>query len=401
MPGKTTTVANAAQFLAATRLAKGGDTILLAPGDYGALRLSGFNPVGTVTIKSADAANHASAYSVVFTGSRNIVFQDIDIKHPLKPGDPLSTTAFFVDKSSNIAIVGMHMTGSLNGNSFDDGNGLVVHATQGFSLLDSTFNQLKTAVSLSSSTDIIIAGNEVTGSREGVNTAGVTRALYEYNYLHDMQGDYAAGDHPGNFQVQNGVTEASHDLTYRNNILVQGTGGIIGGIFIRSENIDTRGPNTNIRIENNYYQGTFGHGISVSDTVGVIIKGNTVINSDKSGVDTAIRIANDKNVVIADNIGQAFIEHPQKPSSNVSYSNNIDVWEAKAKVGVDVNTLLARQTGAINFDLLAPIAGSSAAQHGVGFRPVANIGHIAGTSDALLAQYAPIMDHLHSGTLYG
>lgn len=87
MPAITINVSNAAQLAAAIRSAKGGETILLAAGDYGALSIKGRMLSETVTIKSADPANDARISDLRIDKSSGFRIEDIDLNRPLKAGE--------------------------------------------------------------------------------------------------------------------------------------------------------------------------------------------------------------------------------------------------------------------------------------------------------------------------
>ncbi len=392
MPGKTINVSNATQLLAAARLAKSGDTILLASGDYGIVNLSGLRPTGLVTIKSANPNAEASFYKLGVTNSSNILLQDINVSHPIKPGDAV-VSALTVNKSDNITLVGLNVSGSLDGNSFNDGAGLILTDSHHVTVLDSTFRQLNVAVTISRASDLIFAGNTVTEAREGMNVQQATHALFERNYITNMQPNYAAGDHPDMFQVQSGNgAGASSDLIFRSNVMIEGTSGPIGGIFIRSENVGNGVRQSNIVIENNFYQGTYRHAISVSNSDNVVIDNNTVLASDKTGVQPAIITFDDRKVLISDNIATLILDDRSQPSTGISLSNNVAVWNTQSKSGLAVSALFAGTAGGLDLGRLDPLAGSIADKAGAGFHAVTGIGNLAGSVAAQLATYLPMLD---------
>ena len=394
MPGKTTLVSNATQLLAAAGKAMSGDTILLAAGNYGDVSLSYLKPTGMVTIKSADPDNDAVFKTIKLTNVTNLTIEDIDIRNPIAPGADMKP-GLAINKSTNIVISGMDLSGSLNGNSFDDAHGAIIVGSSHVSILDSTFRQTRAAVVFNRDDNIIFAGNSITEGREGVNIGEVNHGLFERNYLTNMQPNYLGGDHPDNFQVQSGGPNgASNDLAFRNNVMIEGTSGFIGGIYVHSEKNDIGVRHTNISIENNYYQSTYRHGISVSNTDGLVISGNTVLNSARIGVDAAIMVADVKGALIDRNIAPLLIDRQDFPSTGVTWRNNIDVWDARTKVGIAQSALFAPiGTGEIDFAALGTLAGGAGARIGAGFHSVTGIGNLTGNLAAQIAAYVPQFDH--------
>lgn len=389
MPGPTITVSNAVELkkAIASTLVSGG-TILLNAGDYGSYTVNGLAARNTVTIKSADPNNDAVFRQLTVNHSSNFVFDDVDVVHP--KGIDAKLDAVNVNKSSSISFVGMDISGSLDGNTLNDGRGVVVVASSRIAVLDSTLTQLSCATIFSKSSDVIFAGNTITQVREGVQVGQVDGGLFDHNYIYGMTPNYAAGEHPDAFQVYAANVGASNDLAFRNNVIIA-RDGPIGGIFIRSEQAKAGIEHSNISIENNYYVGTYRHGISVSDANGVVITGNTVLDSAKAGNSAAIMVTNVDGAKIANNIAPMFIN---TSSAHVTTANNIDVWEAKTKLGITAAALFAPVSlGNIDFGALNPLGGSVASASGAGFRNVAGIGNLLGTGAAIVSTYVPMFEH--------
>ncbi len=393
MPVKTTTVTNTASLMLTLKTAGAGDTILLASGNYGAVAISGFQPTGTVTIKSANPNADAVFTTLRLTNVANLVINDVDVSRPLTSSIGLNTAAVNVSGSRNVSFVGVDFAGSLNGNSSDDGHGISIVNSNRISVLDSTFRQLDGAIIVSRTDNIIVAGNTITETREGASISQVRGGLFDRNHITNMQPDYAAGDHPDMFQVHTGgkLYGASSDLKFSNNVMIQGTSGPVGGIFISSQNDTVKF--SNITVENNYYEGAYRHAISVYNTKNVVIDNNTVLMGNNAGVVPAINIADVTGAKITNNVATLILEHRIFLSTGVSYANNIDVWDPQFKKGVAIADLFAAPSGgAIDFDRLNVLGSSAAAASGAGFHNVAGIGNLAGSASAQLAAYLPQFD---------
>lgn len=384
----TTTVTDAASLLRALRAARGGETILLAPGSYGDVSLSGLKPLSTVTIRSADADNDAVFRSLKLTNVSNMVFDDIDVRHVLRPGQKEFEAAIRINKSSNIAFVGIDASGSLNGNSFDDGNGIMVVGGSRIAVLDSTFREFNNAAIFGGVSDVIFAGNSIRTVREGVNLSLISGGLFERNFVADVAGDPSRGDHPDAFQVHGNV---STDLVFNANVIM---GNHTHGIFIRNEQFARTGQeHSNIVITNNYIESNARNAIAVRDVDGILISNNTIRDTGLPGLVPGMVIANLSNGVIKGNIvplmdGQRGAE---LVNANVVVSNNIDIWDTKQKRGVSEASLFAAPTGTddLDFSALGVRAGSAADIAGAGFRAVAGIGNLGGSAATQLAAYLP------------
>lgn len=397
MTGPTITVSNNADLRRAVTSLPNGGTILLAPGNYGDFRISGWRPSHTITIRSADPNNDAVFRSLNVTNSLNITFADVDISRPLN-GESIYSNAVSIFGGARITLTGIDLAGSRNGNSWDDGRGILVAGADRVAILDSTISQFTLGAGFRNVTNFVFAGNSVREVNEGVQFGGARRGLVERNFITDLSPDYAAGEHPDAFQIYSSRIAASSDIAFRNNVVIEGSSGPIGGFFVRSERVDEGIMHSNLSFENNYYQGTFRHGISVNDTNGVVIDNNTVVNSAKAGLDAAITVTNVSNARITDNISPVLL---QTRSTGVTIANHIDLVDRRSGAGVAVSALFAPTTaGNIDFDRLNPFAGSVAARNGAGFRNTPGIGDLTASIEAQLQDYLPRFENpLFGGVL--
>ncbi len=392
----TTIVSSAAQLLVAARLARGGDQILLAPGSYGTLTLSNVHPLGggSLVIGSVDPGRAAIFDSVKIVNSDHITLQSVGVQHILAANEPLYSQAIAVTKSSWIAFAGISVSGSLNGSSFDDGNGIGFSVVDHVSVVNSTFRQLRVGMTFTTASDVVVAGNTITEAREGIDMQNVHGVLLERNYLTNMQPNYAAGDHPDNFQISTGYNgAASSDVTFRDNVMIQGNSGFIGGIFIRSEAVAAGVRHSNITISNNYYEGTYRNAITVANTDGVVATNNTVLSGPKDGLAASINILDVHGAMVANNISPLLLG--SAANAGVTYAGNVAVWDAKTKTGIDVAAIFdVRDAGSSDLGQLSPIAASATGLSGAGFHANGPAGYLAGPVDAMLAPYQSLFGHL-------
>lgn len=391
--GKTVTVSSAGQLLAAAKAAKAGDTILLAPVNFGDVSLSNIRPAGAITIKSANPNNDAVFRTLNIMNSSNIIIEDIDIKRPLAAGASQDSYAVNVGKATNITFIGIDVSGSMNNNARDDGLGMSLNGSH-ISVIDSTFTQLRTAVAAAGQ-DFLFAGNTITQVRQGMTIRSMTRALIDSNYAADFQADYDKKEHPDVFQVHSGGgADASSELIFRNNVMLPGANGFVGGIYIQSEaylggRLDQR--HENILIENNYYEGNYRHAITVNNADDVTISNNTVRTGVNVGITPAINLWDVRGALVENNISPMFLESRTRPSTGIVYEGNIDTWDSKTKKGLDAAQLFSSEgEGDLDFSRLNSVPASAAAL--AGFHAIADIGNMAGTSVAQMAAWLPSFD---------
>lgn len=390
---RTVTVSTGAQLNAAARAARAGDTILLAPGNFGDVTLSNINPTGTITIKSANPDNDAVIRTLSMFGSRNIIIEDVDFHRPLAPGASQNSYIVNVGRASNITFSGIDVMGSMNNNAHDDASGMSVAGSR-ISIFDSTFTQLKAAVA-TSGTDFLFAGNTITQVRQGLSIRSMNRAVVEGNYAADFQANYATKEHPDVFQVHSGGTaNASHNLIFRDNIMMPSGNGPVGGIYIQSEaffrakRLDQR--HTNILVENNYYEGNYRHAITVNNTDDLIVRNNTVRPGDNAGLVPAINLGNIRGGLVEDNISTMILENRSMGNRDMVFRNNVDLYDAKQRRGIAESALFVEpEDGEIDFNNFNVIENSTAARAGAGFRAVADIGSLSGDAAAQMAAWLP------------
>ena len=128
----TITVTSASELNQALSQATGGETILLAAGDYGVLNLKNALYTSNVTIKSADPSAMASFSEVYVNQTSNVTFDTIEFDYTYVSGQRESASKFRIDNSTNINIVNSVFDGDFasgTGTSADGtgfGKGLVV-----------------------------------------------------------------------------------------------------------------------------------------------------------------------------------------------------------------------------------------------------------------------------------
>ncbi len=375
----TINVSTAAQLAAAIKVVKGGETILLAPGDYGAVAIKGRMLTSAVTIKSADSAHDAVITDLRIDRSSGFTFNDIDIHRPLKAGEAEWTTAVYVSNSSRIDFVGLDFTGSMDNNAWNDGVGLRVSTSTGVRVIDSTFEQWTNAVVFDHSTNIVAAGNSVTAVREGFDFAAVHNVVVERNLFTAFTPDYtkgmALGDHADAIQFwNNGVKEGSSDIVIRDNVILQGTNGT-HGVFFRAQDPNPAYRFTNVVVENNLYQGDSSHGITLSGVDGGAIRGNTLVTAVGGQLEAGINLGDTSKIVVEHNIAPLLVATGTNPGA--VWSNNIDVWDSRQLKGVTLASVFVTAPAGLNVDAYALKAGGAAAALHSGFVAVDGIGAAA------------------------
>ena len=400
----TVTVRNAAELTTAFKGAVSATTILLAPGDYGDVLLRTSNNLGLVTIKSLNTASEARFETLKMIGVNKVQIENVEIAHTLMEGERLFVPAVSVLGSSNVTFIGIDLHGSLNGTTFDDGNGMTIIASKNINILDSTFTELNVGLSINNSSGIVVAGNTGTMMRSFMVGVAVKNALFELNYLHDLMPNYAAGDHPDFFQIATGGTaDPSTNLTFRSNVMIESPGDYIGGFYIQSERFQEGVRHSNVTVENNYFLGNYRHAVSFTGASNIVVKNNTILNTDGTAPTAAISLKDVHGAKLIGNVEPLIVESRLYKNTNVAITNNVDLWDPQFKIGVPVAGIVdLPANGPLDFETLGVKAGSLAARLGAGFDPVPGIGDLAGTNATNAAHYKNVLVQLAKvGSTFG
>ncbi|WP_209509792.1 right-handed parallel beta-helix repeat-containing protein, partial [Ruegeria sp. HKCCE4150] len=313
----TITVTSAAELNQALSQATGGETILLAAGNYGKLSLKNAQYASNVTLKSADPNALASFSEVYLTNSSNITFDEIKFDYTFSQGDANHTTKFLISSSNNITIDNSVFDGDFasgtgtNADGTGFGKGLVIRDSSSIDVINTEFHSWWKALGASRSTDINFSGNNIHTIRsDGISLGEVQNVLIENNYIHDFGGAAGSGDHRDMIQIQRSNGTGSSDITIRNNILDMGTGDYTQGIWAGQDKAsysDAADWNYNIVIENNVLYNAHANGIAVHMTNGLTIDSNTLItvpSQQTGGVATPKIIVggSSKNVTVEQNV---------------------------------------------------------------------------------------------------
>ena len=280
----TFTVSTSAQLTTALSQASGGDTVVLASGNYGDFSFSGKTFSSTLTIVSQDATKPATFNTISLTNVENLKIDSVFVDFK-----PTATTqdhdaGLSVRDSAHITIANSVFEGGVS-----PVDGLMIG--RGIYFLDST--------------DVTITNNDISHFRRGIHTAEVDGLKITYNHVFEnrtttvgggnvsnalIEGNHLESSSPNNFggtgdhgdfihywTMPNQVG-ASTNFVIRNNFIEQGTGTGLLGIYM-DNNTNPQGF-TNVLIENNIIHNSNGQGIRLEDVDGGIVRNNTLLQSE-------------------------------------------------------------------------------------------------------------------------
>ncbi|WP_171189064.1 right-handed parallel beta-helix repeat-containing protein [Ruegeria sp. HKCCC2117] len=323
----TITVSSAAELNQALSQATGGETILLAAGDYGDLSLNGTQFASTVTIKSADPNAPASFSTVKLNQASNITFDSINFDYSYSNGDYYFQRPFSVDYSSNITFTNSVFDGDYSGGA-GTGVGLGIKSSDNVSVTNSEFKSWWKGVIATNSDGVDVVSTNIHSIRsDGLVFDNVDNILVAQNYFHDFGAMPGASDHRDMIQVQRANGSGSDNITIRDNIFDMGNGDHTQTIWMGGDGKDTSDPNVmhhNVLIQGNtIYNGHF-HGISIDGANGLTITQNSVLHLDVASLTGGIEIpvinvtSGSKNVTIDYNIASQVRGYTGQSDWNVS-----------------------------------------------------------------------------------
>lgn len=289
------TVSTLDQLYAALAAAKGGETILLAEGEYGAFTLltkSGFNYAypSTVTIASANPKRPAVFTSIDVRKAKNLTFDGILFDYRFQPGTPVHVKPFIISNGENITIRNSVFDGDVargvspKEDGLGYGIGLVMRASRGSRVENNEIFGFHRGMTMGAGFDAVIRGNDIHSLRsDGMDFAQMQGVLIEGNYIHDFVRSTLKSDHADMIQFwTNGTKLPSINITIRGNVLMAGKGNSTQTIFMRNDQVDRglKGPEMfyrNVVIEDNVIVNGHAHGITLGEATGVRIRNNTLV----------------------------------------------------------------------------------------------------------------------------
>lgn len=293
-------ISSQAALLSALASARGGETFVLAAGNYGDLSIYAKAFASNVTIKSASTTNPAHFDTVLVNSSSNITFAGLDIGRALSSSEPNYTPMSRVNSSQNITFDGVKIHGSLDGDASNDGLGLSINYSTGVTVKNSEFTQNGNGMIFDHSLNILVQNNNMHGMRsDAMDFSSSSQVRIDGNTYRDFQP--ATGDHPDAIQFWNlSSTSSVHDIIITNNVVLAGDSRGPQGIFMA----DNGGyAYQNVLIQNNLiFTGGQYNGIMVSGANGVQILGNTVTSPGNDSLMAWIRLDAVTSGLVQDNV---------------------------------------------------------------------------------------------------
>ena len=374
----TITVTNAAQLNSALTTAKAGDTISLAGGNYGDLYISkAFSSDVTITSQSASAP--AVFSSVNLNGASHIKLDTISVNYVPNSSTYSFSPAVKINNASDITFVHSTVTGgnAVNGVAQTattlDSTGNVLGLPTGYGVLVTGSNGVKVdgvevsnfykGIVLNASDNVTISHNDVHDTRTtGIVAGGGNNITIDSNHIHDINPwNWGAGDHADFLAMWTnaGQTSASNNITISNNLMEQGKGTAVLGMWMQGGAVGY----TNVSITGNaILNGNF-QGITLWDVHGASVDHNTLLQTSGSDWKSAPGIllsGGTQNISTHDNTTGSYNDQSGATGAqaNTAASNSlVQKWTPTA-AGYYTNALIVTTESAHDIGGLYGVTGS-------------------------------------------
>ncbi len=310
-------VASAAELSAALDRATGGETIVLADGDYGRLALRDRAFAETVTLTAATPLG-ARFEELDLDGVANLTIEGAFFDHTFA-GEKIFAARFEIESSTGITIRDSLFDGDdrvqpgSSADGYGTGRGLAIRDSQHVTVEGSEIRGFWKGVGIGNSEHVTLRGNELHDMRtDGLNSTRSAHVTIEDNHFHSMRVSEASGDHPDFIQIYStDEGRIPHDFIIRGNRIEIGTGDTAHAIFFHHgpSAIEAFGEDVwfrDIEISDNVIVNRQPHGIFLNRTDGAVITNNTLLAPvEREGHAPRINIARDStNVVLERNVAE-------------------------------------------------------------------------------------------------
>lgn len=337
-------VSNTQEILDAFDNCEPGDTIALQPGTYDSVRLwsqkydAVSDPNNPITFTSLDPENPAEIMGLSVGGMSNIIFEDLKFSFDidkfnedvLKLADPAdvqawSTYTVKLENTKNITFQDVVFEGQYAkyGVEYDDltspnptdailglpfGGQVDIRYSENVTIRDSELTKLQVGIRVNGVDGLIIENNEIYDLRSTpIGGGNVNNVLISNNNMYEINPRFIEGydlDHADfiHFFPRPGIQQGSQDnITITNNIMLQGEGAAILGIYLDDDG--TGLGYTNATIQNNVLHNGDSQGIRLEHVMDSLIANNTLLPADDGLGRPGINVLDySQNVTIADNV---------------------------------------------------------------------------------------------------
>ena len=292
---RAVTVGDAAELAKVLKQADPPAVVLLKPGDWDRIKLTGIRPERPITIRSAVPSSPAVIRYLSIGDSQGLRF--VDITFNVRPG----SLAVGLSRSSDIRFDQLNVHGILDGDPTHDGGGMTIRNTNDVAITNSFFHDLTGGITFIEVKGIKVQGNRFELLRsDGIHGTRVSQAVISGNAFTNFHP--VGPDHPDAVQFWTTGPVPMRDIRISDNQFVRGDGKRIQGIFLGDE---SGAGYENVQITGNAILGGMYHGIRVVHGVGVLVADNLVLGY--RDMVSWIMIKDSEDVSVRDNRATGYI----------------------------------------------------------------------------------------------
>lgn len=327
-------VNGSAELSMALTRATGGETIELAPGNYGILEIKSRRFSRPVIIRSANPARRAKIADTTIRDSAGIRFVQVDFANPLTKNEPKHIPAVRIYGSERMSFEGVKVSGSLDNNPTNDGYGINVTDSKTITITDSEFTQLARCIVFSRSQTIEVARNRFHDIRTDAIDVSQSKfvkltgnRIWNFTPIKD--------DHPDGIQFfTNGTAAASTDILIADNLIIGSHAGQMQGIFLRAEP-KFPFPYQRVTIRNNVLFGTMWNGIMLDTAAHATIADNLLVTLPGTAIrKTFIRLRAVEDLVLRGNISPDYEMEQMGSDIHQSANKTVETSVAAGKAAI-------------------------------------------------------------------
>jgi len=361
----TISVSSASQLKSALASVHAGDVISLASGNYGDVSISGKNFASDVTITSADPLHAAVVRSLDIESSSGIHLNDVNVTFTPTLTTVSSNAAVMINGSHGITITGGVLVGgnALNGVAqtataqdatgnvigLPTGRGVTIQNSSGVSVSGTDISHFDRGIVLADASATTLNGNDIHDLRRTAILGTGNNLTIENNSLHDAHpwryGDTAHGGDHADFialWTDAGQTAASANIVITGNILAQGAGAPVLGLWLEG---GTAGF-TNVTISGNAIEGGDHQGIQLFDVNGGHVTGNTLLQTSATTAAPAIILQpGAANIEVSGNLTSAVSDAGMGATGNTVHDNTLIQDVNSAAGGYYTASLVSQVSG--------------------------------------------------------
>ena len=293
---------------AALSHAHAGDTIALAAGTYSKVVLNNFSSSGAITVTSQDAKHEAVLTGLEVLNSKGVNFNNLEFSFAM--GDGSATPhGIMVRNSQNVHFFNDNIHGVLSADPTNQVTGIGIANSSNVSVQNSDLHDLHTGVTAGSDTNVTITGNYIHNIRvDGLEAMADNTITVSGNTFTDFHHlglvsvidptTGKGGDHSDAIQFwTTGQSVGSSNVTISDNVISQGNGRDMQGIFVQDSNGNL--PYTNLHVTGNLIIGGNWNGIMVDDAKGGVIANNTVQGLNNQNQSPWIKVQNSTGTTLS------------------------------------------------------------------------------------------------------